>query len=149
LPAAAFYASGISGAPTAFHDVTSGSNGNYTATTGWDRTTGWGSFDSINMDWVLGSVPASIGANFNDLCPSVQVNWSSVTGATAYRLYEEQGTLPWVGAGTLVYTGSATTTLVSIPANINYLFKVSACNASACSVVTSATASGKRPSRCP
>jgi pseudomonalisin len=149
LPAAAFYASGISGAPTAFHDVTSGSNGNYTATTGWDRATGWGSFDSINMDWVLGSIPATIGADFTDLCPSVQVNWPPVTGATAYRLYEEQGTLPWVGAGTLVYTGSATTTLVSIPANINYLFKVSACNATVCSVFTSATASGKRPARCP
>jgi pseudomonalisin len=32
-------------APTAFHDVTSGSNGHYSAATGWDFATGFGSLD--------------------------------------------------------------------------------------------------------
>jgi pseudomonalisin/xanthomonalisin len=31
--------------PSLFHDVTSGSNGGYSAKAGWDYTTGWGSLD--------------------------------------------------------------------------------------------------------
>ena len=43
-PAAAFYQYGAAH-PTLFHDVTSGSNGGYTAGPGWDYATGWGSVD--------------------------------------------------------------------------------------------------------
>jgi kumamolisin len=34
---------------SAFHDVTSGSNGAYSAGTGYDQVTGWGSFDAANF----------------------------------------------------------------------------------------------------
>jgi kumamolisin len=32
-----------------FHDVTSGSNGAYSADTGYDEVTGWGSYDGANF----------------------------------------------------------------------------------------------------
>ncbi|HLG74401.1 MAG TPA: protease pro-enzyme activation domain-containing protein, partial [Chloroflexota bacterium] len=34
---------------SAFHDITSGSNGAYSAAAGWDRVTGWGSPDSAQL----------------------------------------------------------------------------------------------------
>jgi subtilase family serine protease len=44
FPASWIYSYGTQNTP-AFHDVTSGSNGDYSAATGWDYTTGFGSFD--------------------------------------------------------------------------------------------------------
>jgi pseudomonalisin/xanthomonalisin len=44
FPATWIYSRGAQNTP-AFHDVTSGSNGAYSAATGWDYTTGFGSFD--------------------------------------------------------------------------------------------------------
>jgi xanthomonalisin len=39
-----------------FHDITSGSNGKYSAVVGYDLVTGWGSFDGPNLiDTLLGS----------------------------------------------------------------------------------------------
>ncbi|MFF3374902.1 protease pro-enzyme activation domain-containing protein [Streptomyces sp. NPDC002680] len=34
---------------TGFHDITSGSNGAYSAATGWDFTTGWGSYNATTL----------------------------------------------------------------------------------------------------
>ncbi|MEV6510479.1 S53 family peptidase [Streptomyces sp. NPDC051642] len=34
---------------TGFHDITSGSNGSYSAATGWDFTTGWGSYNAATL----------------------------------------------------------------------------------------------------
>ncbi|WP_329454957.1 S53 family peptidase [Streptomyces sp. NBC_01497] len=36
-------------AGTGFHDVTSGNNGAYSAATGWDFTTGWGSYNAATL----------------------------------------------------------------------------------------------------
>lgn len=44
FPATWIYSHGAQNTP-AFHDVTSGSNGGYSAAIGWDYTTGFGSFD--------------------------------------------------------------------------------------------------------
>jgi subtilase family serine protease len=44
FPDPAIYAAAAKNA-AAFHDVTSGSNGSYSAKAGWDYTTGWGSLD--------------------------------------------------------------------------------------------------------
>ena len=46
FPASWIYSRGA-GQTTAFHDVTSGSNGGYSAAAGWDYTTGFGSFDVV------------------------------------------------------------------------------------------------------
>jgi kumamolisin len=34
---------------SAFHDATSGSNGGYSAATGYDKVTGWGSYNGANF----------------------------------------------------------------------------------------------------
>jgi subtilase family serine protease len=39
--------------PTAFHDITSGSNGKYSAVTDYDLVTGWGSPDGVNFITIL------------------------------------------------------------------------------------------------
>ncbi len=44
FPASWIYSHGVQNT-SAYHDVTSGSNGGYSAATGWDYTTGFGSFD--------------------------------------------------------------------------------------------------------
>ena len=43
FPATTLYKFGAANESTIFHDVTSGSNGGYSAATGWDYTTGFGS----------------------------------------------------------------------------------------------------------
>jgi kumamolisin len=52
---AKFYAIG-NGAnyATAFHDVTSGDNGDFAAGTGYDDVTGWGSYDGAGLAGALG-----------------------------------------------------------------------------------------------
>ncbi|WP_236250732.1 protease pro-enzyme activation domain-containing protein [Chromobacterium phragmitis] len=41
--------------PSLYHDVTSGSNGAYKATSGWDYTTGWGSLNVANLNSFINS----------------------------------------------------------------------------------------------
>lgn len=38
---------------TGFHDITSGSNGAYSAATGWDFTSGWGSYNAATLETKL------------------------------------------------------------------------------------------------
>jgi subtilase family serine protease len=52
----ALYHIGVGAPYTAdFHDITSGSNGKYTAVTGYDLVTGWGSFIGPNLITTLTS----------------------------------------------------------------------------------------------
>jgi subtilase family serine protease len=53
FPAAYFYEYGALRPAAAFHDITSGSNGAYTASTGWDYVTGWGSLDVAALETVM------------------------------------------------------------------------------------------------
>jgi kumamolisin len=45
--------------PAPFHDITSGNNLYYNATTGWDYATGWGSFDGVAFLSAIRTLPAS------------------------------------------------------------------------------------------
>ncbi len=49
FPATALYQYGKANESTVFHDVTSGSNGGYSAKAGWDYTTGFGSLNMANF----------------------------------------------------------------------------------------------------
>ena len=49
FPATALYQYGAANESTIFHDVTSGSNGGYSAKSGWDYTTGFGSLNMLNF----------------------------------------------------------------------------------------------------
>jgi subtilase family serine protease len=50
-----------------FHDVTSGSNGGYSAKTGWDYTTGYGSviIGNLASNWCSGAACGGLTANFS------------------------------------------------------------------------------------
>ena len=58
------------------------------------------------------------------------VNWSSVSGATEYRLFQSATTT--FSPPTQVYQGSGTSTAVSVPAG-GAFFRVHACNSAGCS----------------
>jgi subtilase family serine protease len=45
----------------AFHDITSGTNGKYNATSGWDAVTGWGSPDLWNLAQDIASASSPLG----------------------------------------------------------------------------------------
>ena len=55
FPAAAIYQK-AAGTPGMFHDITSGSNGGYSAKTGWDYASGYGSMNMANFASAMGSV---------------------------------------------------------------------------------------------
>jgi subtilase family serine protease len=104
-----------------FHDITSGSNG-YSATTGYDLATGWGSpIGSGLIDALAGS--SSSAATIKSPAPgstltsaSTTFSWSAGTGGvTGYYLHV--GTSP--GAADLVNIGplSGTSTTVNLPTN--------------------------------
>jgi subtilase family serine protease len=61
FPASTLYAGAATHA-TWFHDVTSGNNGFYSAATGWDNTTGYGSLQVGNFSTAFGTLPV---ANFS------------------------------------------------------------------------------------
>ncbi len=54
---------GLSGKSGAFHDITTGSNGAFSAATGWDPTTGLGSPDGQNLLQALGGGAPNISSN--------------------------------------------------------------------------------------
>jgi pseudomonalisin/xanthomonalisin len=54
FPAAYLYQYGRIPSHTAFHDVTTGSNGVYSAGAGWDYATGWGSLDVAAFNSIIG-----------------------------------------------------------------------------------------------
>jgi subtilase family serine protease len=107
---------------TDFHDVTSGSNG-YSATTGYDLATGWGSPNGSNLiNALAGSVSATAAAitspaNGATLSgASTTFTWSAGTGGVT-------GTYLWVGtspgSSNLINIGplSGTSTTVTLPTN--------------------------------
>ena len=59
---------------TLFHDITSGSNGAYSASTGWDPVTGWGSPQANNLAFAFAAVlttnVASGSGSVSPNCPS-------------------------------------------------------------------------------
>ena len=67
FPASALYQKAATN-PTMFHDVTSGNNGGYTASSGWDYATGYGSLNVANFASVIG------GGGCTSNCPPPPTN---------------------------------------------------------------------------
>jgi subtilase family serine protease len=61
--------------PSTYHDITSGNNGAYSCTSGWDYVTGWGSADFSKLLTQFGGVPTAI----TSFTPSSGTIGSSVT----------------------------------------------------------------------
>ncbi len=83
FPASTLYA-GAAANPSWFHDVTSGSNGGYTAKTGWDYVTGYGSLQVQNFSSAFGG-GSTLTANFSCTASGLTANCadsSTDTGGT-------------------------------------------------------------------
>lgn len=81
FPASAIYQKAAAN-PSMFHDVTSGSNGGYSARTGWDYASGYGSLNVANFASVIGSGGGSTTPS-NVLTSGVPVSGISLaTGAS-------------------------------------------------------------------
>ncbi|GAA2335639.1 hypothetical protein GCM10010170_015610 [Dactylosporangium salmoneum] len=101
-----------------FHDVTSGSNGTYSAGTGYDLCTGWGSMKGDALgDALLGTTtppPADFGLALSPTGGSVQPGASATTTVSTTA-----GTNP-TGAITLTASGQPSGVTVSFaPATVN------------------------------
>lgn len=78
FPGAAIYQKAAS-TPGMFHDITAGSNGGYSAKTGWDYASGYGSLNMANFAAAMGSAPPPA----NSLTKDVPVTGISLaTGAS-------------------------------------------------------------------
>ncbi|HWQ41107.1 MAG TPA: protease pro-enzyme activation domain-containing protein [Desulfosporosinus sp.] len=116
-----------------FHDITSGSNGAYKASAGYDMVTGLGSVDAWGLVKALsgltdGAVPASV----TDLSVSsssateLDLTWSTVSGATSYKVYQSTSV-----TGNYILVGTSTTASYSdtnLSESTTYYYKVSAVN---------------------
>ena len=124
-----------SGYAASFHDIADGSNNlYYVALTGYDNSTGWGSFNGANLFAALApassptgppAIPAGLVAVAGN--GTVKLTWSPASGATSYNVYRAttsgaEGTTPIasgiIGTG---YTDNVTN-------GITYYYKVSATN---------------------
>lgn len=90
FPATWIYSHGAQNT-SAFHDVTSGSNGGYSAATGWDYTTGFGSFDVAatalltRSSVTVSASPASITQG-QSVTFTVTVTGNSPTGTVQFQI---------------------------------------------------------------
>ncbi|HEY9132887.1 MAG TPA: hypothetical protein VIM98_14135 [Dyella sp.] len=78
------------------------------------------------------AAPATATATVAGDLSSLTVTWSSVTGATGYKLQQKQNSNPW----NQVQNSSATSYTLSNPVDAIYSYQVQACNASGCSALT-------------
>jgi len=116
-----------------FHDITSGSNGYYKASVGYDMVTGLGSVDAWSLVKALatltvGAVPASV-TDLNVSSSSankLDLSWSTVSGATSYKVYRSTS-----ATGNYTLVGTSTTASysdINLTASTTYYYKVSAVN---------------------
>ena len=113
FPATWIYSRGVQ-MPPAFHDITSGSNGDYSAGTGWDYTTGFGSFD-VAATALLTRSSVTIGASPAIITPGQSVTLTatvagnSPTGSVQFLLNGAN-----LGSPVNLVNGIATLTTTSI-----------------------------------
>jgi kumamolisin len=97
-----------------FNDITIGSNGAYSAATGYDNASGWGSFKG---DALINAIEASYLPAPQNLTAtalgtsSITWTWGSVAGAASYAFYPSTGGLAMkIGATSLTQTGLSANT---------------------------------------
>lgn len=105
--------------------------------TGGDNTLLSGSGSFLMPPSTLAPVaPASTSASAAADLSSIAVAWSATSHATSYTVQQSFNS----GAWTTLYTGAATSTTVSGPADGSYQFRAAACNTNGCSTPTGSAA---------
>jgi kumamolisin len=116
---------------TNFHDVTSGTSGSYSAVTGFDLVTGWGSPKSALITALTGPPPA--GFTLSASPGSVAVNPTGTATSTI--------TLAVSGG----YSDSVTLSATGLPANVTAGFNPASVSSSSPTSTLTFTASGATP----
>ena len=97
FPAGWIYQYGSQRPAPAFHDVTSGSNGSYTAGVGWDYVTGWGSIDVAALATAISgfiydkpalTVTLGGGVGYNGFVKGLQGSMTPATTSNGYTYQE-------------------------------------------------------------
>jgi len=115
-----------------FHDITSGSNGYYNASAGYDMVTGLGSVDAWQLINALANLTIGVPAGVTGLTLSspgpteLDLAWNGVSGAVSYKIYRSPSS---TGTYTLIGTStSASYSDQNLTAGTTYYYKVSAVN---------------------
>jgi subtilase family serine protease len=109
FPATWIYQHGLQGT-SAYHDVTSGSNGDFSATPGWDYTTGFGSFD-VAATTLLTRSSVTISASPDPALPGTAVTLTAtVTGNSPTGTIQFQQNGANLGTPVTLVNGVATLT---------------------------------------
>lgn len=87
-----------------------------------------------NGDPVAPGIPSSISTISESCYGFNTIDWAAVSGATAYRLYESSSSA--FTSPSVIYTGSDTEAVVTVPAWSTRYYRVRACNSSGCSNFT-------------
>ena len=118
FPAPWIYAYGAKSPAADFHDVISGSNGNYTGAAGWDFTTGFGSFDVAAVYGLTGS-SVSVSASSSTVVAGEPV---TLTARVSSNVITPTGTVQFqvngqnFGAPVSLVNGVASLTTSQLPA---------------------------------
>jgi uncharacterized protein YjdB len=118
-----------SSASSCFHDMTSGSNGSYSAHTGYDDCTGWGSINGVNLanaiSALLNTVSVS-GITFNSTSISLTISQTFQITTTVAPSNATNKTLSWVSSNTGVATVSNTGLVTAVAAGTTTITATSA-----------------------
>lgn len=121
----------IAGTSADFHDITSGTNLYYSANSGYDNATGWGSIgpnlmaDLVSYTPAIPPAPTNLTATAGDT--TVTLAWTASAGATSYNVLRGSST----GGESSYRTGIALTsyTDTGLTNGTTYFYKVTATNA--------------------
>ncbi|MGO8674134.1 MAG: choice-of-anchor tandem repeat GloVer-containing protein, partial [Capsulimonadaceae bacterium] len=118
-----------------FHDINDGSNNLFfTAVTGYDNSTGWGSFqgDNIYSDLLTydsGSPHTPTGLSAGSADAEVSLSWNACTWATSYNIY--RGTTSGGEGSTAIATVAGTTYAnTGLTNGVTYYYVVTSVNSS-------------------
>jgi uncharacterized membrane protein len=118
-----------------FHDITTGSNGGYSAVTGYDLTTGWGSPAGQHLIYDLTATSGTPSFALSSSSAALSINQSS-TGAATLSVIDENG-----------FTGSVGLATTGLPAGVTAAF--SPVKTAAKSVLTFTSAASASPGNYP
>jgi uncharacterized protein YjdB len=126
-----------------FHDLTGGSNGAYSARSGYDECTGWGSINGVNLANAISTILSSVlvtGITFNSTSISLTTSQTTSIVATVAPSNATNKTLSWTSSNNAVATvSSGIITAVSAGSAIITATSIDGSNISATATVTVTT----------